>query len=397
MTETLDLAGPDWGDVLRRSRRYQRRRVVLQACVVAALAVAGVASAYALGHPVIDFGKAAPGGLREVDAFGSMQVGAPPGFAPGVLPNETRRIAAVRIDGKVRTLYVAPTKKGGFCYEWSGSGGGCSPTRRGDLSGGGLMGPYGVNVLEGTFFSAKGERLTAIFKDGARIDVPFFWVTAPIDAGFYLWRVPNAHRQAGTHLVAVALYDAHGKLIQRQQLPGPTPPARRMVIHHVAGYPPLQTEADADWSRRELLFAIRTPKGTRDGLWAVPKAGGGVCYTTDFSSGCLPATWPKDMPLLNLSIDAGRSLCCEVSPKVAHIEARFQDGDRVTLVPKDGGLLWSIPVAHYALGHRLVALVGYDAAGRAIAHGRVLKPAAQRGIYPCAAPKSYGYGVKMCP
>jgi hypothetical protein len=97
---------------------------------VLALVVVVAAAAYVLGHPVIDFGKAQKGTRKVVDDFGSMQVGAPsPAMAPGVLPHQARAITAVRIDGKAHTLYVAPTKKGGFCYQWSHLMGGCRADR----------------------------------------------------------------------------------------------------------------------------------------------------------------------------------------------------------------------------------------------------------------------------
>ena len=98
-------------------------------------------------------------------------------------------------------------------------------------------------------------------------------------------------------------------------------------------------------------------------------------------------------PLIELGFNGPR-LCCTVAPKIARVEARFQDGARVSLVPKQGYLVWPIRAEHYALGHRLVALLGFDSAGRAIARGKLPTPADQRGIYPCKTPKSLGYGVK---
>jgi hypothetical protein len=50
-------------------------------------------------------------------------------MAPGVLPHQARRISAVRVDGKVHTLDVAPSKKGGFCYQWSNFVGSCRADR----------------------------------------------------------------------------------------------------------------------------------------------------------------------------------------------------------------------------------------------------------------------------
>lgn len=389
--------GPDWGDVLRRSRRSRRRRGTVQLAVVLGLAAAAIASAYALGHPVIDFGTAPRAGLRQVNDFGSMQVAAPRGMAPGVLPHETRRITSIRIDGKLHTLYVAPTRRGGFCFGWSGFGGGCRPSRHGpaaaELDTGGLMGNWGLEVLQGSFF-LRGDRLVMRFRDGGSVDVPFVWVTAPIDAGFALFRVPDAHRTASTRPVELELYDG-ARLVRRDPIPAPTRPFSSGVVH-VRGIPPLPLPVGGIWARRRLLFDLREENGQRVALWEMPKRGGGECYVTNNSSGCRQASLPRGFQVA-LGFGAGDYLCCLVARRVVRVDARFQDGDRVALYPKDGYLVWPIPREHWPLGHRLVALVGYDAAGRTVGRAQVPAPVDQRGIYPCTKPKNLGYGVSMCP
>jgi hypothetical protein len=398
VTQTTDLFGPDWADVVRRSRRSRRRLWGLQAAAVAALVAAGIASAYALGHPVIDFGKATHAGVREVDDFGSMQVAAPVGMAPGVLPHQTRRITSIRIDGKVHTLYVAPTRQGGFCDEWTGLGGGCRANRHDKFASrigtGGLEGRNGPLEVDGSFFQQNGARLTMSFKDGSTADVPFVWVTAPINAGFYAWRVPDAYRKAATRPVSLALYDANGKLIDREPIMGGGLPPVGPVVH-VQGFSGLMVPRAGIWAKAKMLFDLRAPNGARVGLWTMPKRGGGECYLTNTGSGCLPASRPKGRPLIALGFYGDR-ICCQVSTRIARVQALFQDGAQTWLYPKEGFLIWPIPADHYALGHRLVALIGYDASGRAIARAKLPSPAAQRGVYPCKKPKKLGYGVTMC-
>lgn len=393
---SMIVDGPDWTDVVRRSRRATRRIRALQAVGLVAVVVAGVASAYAFGHPVIDFGKAQHAGVRQVNEFGSMEVGAPRGMAPGVLPHQTRKITSVRIDGKVHILYVAPTKQGGFCFEWSGLGGGCRSDRRdkyaSHIDPGGLEGTHGLQVLEGSFFQPSGDRLTMTFKDGATAEVPFTWVTAPISAGFYLYRVPDAHRADATRAVSLALYDQDGKLLDREEIIAATPLSGG--IAHVKGFATLMLPRDGIWAKATKLFDLRAPNGARIGLWSMPKRGGGTCYVTNSSSGCRPATLPKRFQL-ELGFNGDR-LCCLVANRIARVEARFQDGDRIELYPKHGFLVWPIPEAHWPLGHRIVSLVGYDASGRAVARSQLAAPADQRGIYPCKKPKNLGYGVKEC-
>jgi hypothetical protein len=73
----------------------------------------------------------------------------------------------------------------------------------------------------------------------------------------------------------------------------------------------------------------------------------------------------------------------------------FDDGDRTDLIPKLGYLLWPIPSRHYPIGHRLSKLVAFDGSGHVIARQRIR--ASGHGLYPCAKPKDYGYGVSACP
>lgn len=393
--------------VLTRPRRRQlsRRGLLLVALGAVALIVVVGAAAYVLGHPVINFGHAQKGPRKVVDDFGSMQVAAPsPAMAPGVLPHQTRAITTVRIDGKRHTLYVAPTKKGGFCYQWSHLMGGCRADRRdrfaGQLEVGGMGGPHGMTVLNGSFFQTDGERLVVAYADGQTDEIPFVWVTAPIDAGFYLYRVPDAHRRAGHQPVNVTLVDAANHVIDRERVLGGERPD--FVSHRLPGYPPLMVPAKAEWAKRTQLFAWRADDGARIGLWIAPERGGGTCMWSNNANGCTnvghPVVGKPAPPLGGLGLSGGShvTLCCWLySNKITRVEARFADGDRIQLTPKDGYLIWPIPARHYPPGHRLTELVGYDAAARPIATHKISSN--QRGIYPCKKPKNYGYGVTMCP
>ncbi len=397
MTQSLSSFGPDWGDVVRRARRGARRRLTAQATALLVVVAAGVASAWALGHPVIDFGSAQHAGLKQVDEFGSLEVAAPRGMAPGVLPHEARKITTVRFDGKAHTLYVAPTRSGGYCYVWSDLGGGCRARNdriANSVYTGGMVGPNGLQVLETSFLQRAGDRLVMSFADGAMVDVPFVWVTAPIDAGFALYRVPDAHRTAAARAVSLALYDASGKLVATNPIQGGEPPTG---IARVAGYPTLMVPNGAEWSLRRQLYDLRAPNGQRVGLWVMPKRGGGECFVTNTAAGCgSPAERAAQGPAVNIAFNGPR-LFGTVAPSVVRVKATFQDGTSVELVPREGYVLWPVTADHYALGHRLVSLVGYDAAGEEVGRSTVPAPADQRGIYPCAKPKDLGYGVQQCP
>ena len=126
ITDTRDDS--DWLDVQRRVRRSSRRRK-LTIALIAAAAVLIVAPAFALRGSIIDFFSADPAPANVVRDFGSLEVGAPPGMAPGVDPEQARKVASFPFDGKQHVLYVAPTKGGGFCESWTKAFGGCRTTR----------------------------------------------------------------------------------------------------------------------------------------------------------------------------------------------------------------------------------------------------------------------------
>ena len=409
MTETLlleDLLVPgpddaDWRDVVRRATRARRRRLAVTTLAVATISCLGIAAAYALDYPIVDFGSAPKGPSNVVNDFGSLEVGAPEGMAPGVLPHEARRITSVTIDGKEHVLWVAPTKQGGFCEQWSDLAGGCRADRhdrfaeRIDVTYGGT----GPDFLSGSFFQSAAEKLELAYADGATAEIPFVWVTAPIDAGFYAFRVPDAHRVDGHRPTEMRLYDADGKLLKSQPLEHLSPDVLNLNTHQLPGYPLLSVPSQAIWEQRRQLFDLHADDGDRIGLWVAPSRGGGTCMWSNQASGCTRAGEASKEPTIGLGFSGATThvtLCCTVGQDVARVEARFEDGDRIDLpAPKEGYLVWPIPARHYPLGHRLEELVAFDSSGREIATQGEKTDAA--GLYPCAKPKDLGYGVSMCP
>ena len=408
MTDALATAellsrGPDdgdWNEVRRRARRGRRRRQASVTLALAGTVAVVVASAYAFGHPIVDFSSAPKGPPKIVDDFGSLEVGAPAGMAPGVKPEEARRITSVQVDGKEHVLWVAPTKRGGFCEAWSQFVGGCRADRHDafakhiDVAG-------NQDVFAGSFFQESGSRLEVEYADGTTGEIPFVWVTAPIDAGFYLFRVPDAHRVEGHRPAKIRLLDEDGEVVAEDAVPfqqGGAPPS--FVTHSLPGYPRLSVPAEALWNQREQLFDLRADDGAHLGLWVAPERGGGTCYWFNQGTGCTHGN-PRAIPgprTLALGLSSGAThvaLAGEVGRDVAKVEARFEDGDRVQLTPKQGYLLWPVPSRHYPVGTRLVEIVGLDAQGQQIASQRLSSD--QRGVYPCAKPKDYGYGISMCP
>jgi hypothetical protein len=436
MSAVLDELSPDvpatglgWDDVLARAdalaasrngsvrvahqgRRWARlhggrpRRYVVVAVALVALVSLVVAAAYALGHPIVDFGRAPKGGRTVVNFFGRMTIGVPTGIP--VRPHEARRITAVRIGGAEHVLWIAPIRGGGFCSEWSGLSGGCRSrsTRSGadSLAVDGLAEAHALALAEGSFFQRATARIVLAYADGEQTDVPFVWVTAPIEAGFFVFGIPDSHRRRGHQPVSIALLDSKNQTLENERIVAFEPRRRsslRLVRHRLDAYPPMMIPAQAEWQRRQQLFATRSADGVPLGLWVAPKQGGGSCFWTNRASGCSSRTQPlhrPPAPPLWLSVERGPgyvTLCCAVAADITRVRAHFQDGDQIDLRTKDGYLLWPIPARHYRPGHRLDALVGYSAPGTEIAV-RVV-PTDVRALYPCSKPKNYGYGVVMCP
>jgi hypothetical protein len=154
-------------------------------------------------------------------------------MAPGVIASRARQVATFHARGKTRVLWVAPTRAGGFCWQLSGWFGGCrinrnmSPGRplpgyvRPELVGvtsTGAMkkGVESVSVIGGDVLTPKAHTLSVNFADGTRMAVRFYYVSKPIDAGFYFAAIPAGHDTTTTRPVAVELLDKQGRVISRQ-------------------------------------------------------------------------------------------------------------------------------------------------------------------------------------
>jgi hypothetical protein len=382
------------------AKRRPRRRLLVAAAAVVALVFAVVGAAYALGHPIIDFGKAPKGPRQVVNNFGRMTVGATPIY---VLPHQARRITAVRIDGQERVLWVAPMKQGGFCYQWwkliascnANHNPGFSPIR---FEFSGILDRHGITILGGSFTREATARIVIAYADGIRTEVPFVWITAPINAGFFLYRIPDAQQREGHLPTAITLLDSSAHVIDRQSIfdRRPQPRVRAdLVRRRIPGYGSMMVPAKARFMNRRRLFGWRAPDGLRIGLWTAPeRGGGGSCFWTDRASGCSTAA----RSTLDLTIKSRLrhvELCCLVATNVARITAHFQDGEQIHLTPKNGYLLWPIPARHYPPGHRLDQLDAYNRSGSLIDTHPVAT--AIRSLYPCRKPRDYGYGLIMCP
>ena len=212
-----------WQGVLAR----RRLGLLLAGVVVVLLLVTGVA--FTFGLPVLDFGQAekAPPESRVVKNFAVLDQGAPPGMATDVIPNETRKVATFGEE----TLWVAPTKQGGFCTDLGG-GGGCDRLGTVPLNVSWAIERSGANPLSEKSFGELpvvdqlngyvnarwADALEVRFEDGDVIKPDVVWVSKPIEAGFFVQRIPVTHRQAGHLISAVVALDRDGKVVTTESL-----------------------------------------------------------------------------------------------------------------------------------------------------------------------------------
>jgi hypothetical protein len=304
-----------------------RRRlgVIFAGLVVVLLLIVGVA--FTFGVPVLDFGQAekAPPESRVVKNFAVLDQGAPPGMATDVIPNETRKVATF---GK-ETLWVAPTRQGGFCTDLGGGGGcdrlGTVPLNvswaiersgldpRTEKSFGGLL---VVDQISGYVNERWADALEIRFEDGDVIKPHVIWVSKPIEAGFYVQPIPAAHRQAGHLISAVVALDRDGKLVASDSLD-----------RNRSTAPP----ADAILDQAKQLAAIETSAGPA-ALRAAPTRYEGRCVWLEFGSEtipvvpCLPKGYEHQAALAFAVHSLGGRLILAGECGYAAIEFLHQDG-----------------------------------------------------------------------
>jgi hypothetical protein len=296
LTETLDaLVDPcldergDWADVLQRATvtptaAIPRRRIrVVVAVAALSLVILFATPAFGLRGALLDAigrtdvpfveSKSAPPVVQR--EFEELSVGAPPGMDPRVIAGETRKVGTLPVGGRPRALWVAPTALGGFCYTLEHSGGGC-------LRNGGpspppvtLTGSYRqlrdrpteMLLLGGKVLSDRIARITVEFREGEPIDIPFIYVSAPIDAGFFSYDVPAGHREEAAAPVAVVGRDADGDVVHREPLSWP----RRLPFGE-------RPKPQALPSRPAKPPSAPLQRGTADGLSVVAGRNGVVVF-----------------------------------------------------------------------------------------------------------------------
>ena len=193
-----DGSPADWANVVRRAglahahtRHIPRRSVLaLAAAVVVGLAIA--VPAFGLPQTVIDWFSASPAPSSAQESFRSLDIGAPAGMAPGV-SGAARSVIESQVDGHDVHLWVAPTASGGFCLELEGYGGGCDRDRQlpiaPTIAEHTLQTPV---VVFGDVLSSEVDHVELRFPSGQSYSIPVTYVSAPINASFFVYQLPYA-------------------------------------------------------------------------------------------------------------------------------------------------------------------------------------------------------------
>ncbi len=114
----------------------------------------------------------------------------------------TRNHADSRAAG--HDLYVSPAGQGKFCYRWQGVSNGCE-----DMGLSPLDVSWGRGQVVGAVAAARISSVTISFTDGTSVVPDISWISTPVEAGFFFYRIP-----AGKRIAAVNGYD-HGRVSRR--------------------------------------------------------------------------------------------------------------------------------------------------------------------------------------
>jgi hypothetical protein len=229
----------DWNAL--RQRRRRPAYLALSAGAVIVIAVLSVGAAFGLYGDVLPFGSQDPAPPPVVKDFETLfsGEGAPPGMDPRVRASETRRVATFKNGSHEYVLYVAPAKNGGFCESFVNLFGGCRQVR--DPAGApyyhpgpGEIDPFAIGVsglmssentaaiLGGHLLLPPGTSLSIEFADGSSEKIPVVFVSAPIDAGFFLYAVPAEHISEGHQATWMTARGQDGDVVAKARISGPS-------------------------------------------------------------------------------------------------------------------------------------------------------------------------------
>lgn len=365
------------------SRRRRGLRLLLAAVVLLAVALL-VAPTFGIPVPTLNFFHVKKAPARVVKSFASLGVGAPPGMDPGVIAGQARKVATFHASDGAHTLWVAPTKQGGMCFEWTKGGGGCEKLGAAPLSVTWLARPFrlregqrfqgpppeALTRIDGFIHAKYADAVEIRFQDGQVARPSLVWVSPPIDAGFFFYDVPKAHRTPGHAIASVAALSDKGEVVTQEGV------ARDLEFR--SGVP-----ADALVADKSATLRIETRQGQAT-IWEAPTRYEGRCWWLEFAgkglpvAPCLPRRYPVAPFAVRLLATKDDVLILGVSSAFKTLEIRYTDGDKTFLPIDHGVVLYEIPSPHLVPGHEARELIGRDGSGHP-----VTEVAAVVGISPC--------------
>jgi hypothetical protein len=219
-----------WAEVVAHARteKRHRRRVPIAIAAVVACAVVIVSPATGLrGQIVRLFDHGGPPPQEVVESFAQWNG---PEFRAHVEAGRAIKVLDARVTPSTTwTLWVAPTKDGGFCT----SAGSCyqGGFRYDRLSvevclcgrvapdGEILAGPV---VLSGETTNEKADSLLLRFQDGERQSIPLVRIGKPVGTAFFLYGVPERHWQPGHLPTTITMLSENGDELDTREINGIT-------------------------------------------------------------------------------------------------------------------------------------------------------------------------------
>jgi hypothetical protein len=257
LVERFDDERGDWIDVLRRAdaspapRRGRQpgrtRRAAVVAVAITVLALVTLVSTASgrdalsslLAQTRVDFWSSDPAPQPVRWRFADLSFGRPSQLDPQAIAAQSRTVGALVVRGRERTLWVAPTRRGGFCWIVGRVIRQClGPSREFQRITGGLS--FGYRVIsepdtggavtldvDGLVFGDEIERVTVEFANGESESIDFVYVSEPIDAGFFSYRATTERLQGKGRVSAVVARNDAGEVVVRQLINLRQPPSRK--------------------------------------------------------------------------------------------------------------------------------------------------------------------------
>jgi hypothetical protein len=337
-------------------RRWRRAPIALVLAAVV-LCFLLVAPAVGIQLPALDFWSAEKAPTKVVQDFETLSEGAPPGMDPGAIPEETRRVTLP--DGQ--TLWVAPTRYGGFCklgrpsagcdkfgtvplsVTWSAARASLEEMTR-------IPAPTGIfDRISGHVKGKYAEAVEIRFADGDTHRLRIAWVSEPIDAGFFEYVIPPERHRAGHEVKSVVALDGDGQVVT-QEAQGT----------RLAAPPP-----DAVVEEKKTAVRLATSRGEAV-VWEAPTRYEGRCAWLEYLGRnigflpCMPRGYAWGSPVRFVPTRSNVLFVGAVPEKVAEVEIQFADGERMLIRPIHGFALAELPADQLVKGREATMILFRD-------------------------------------